>query len=175
MSTIVRDGGIVDDEWQLLEECSEVTVESLESDKLILPFAEWLARFNQQGASPDQGVWLDDPDQLQSLSSEIKRLPVVAVRFHEFTDGRGFSVGAILRETYGFSGELRAFGNLLVDQLPLLRRCGFNAFVLADEDQRQQAVELLAQSPLSYQGSVYSPRTPFRFRFPAGGASHAKC
>ena len=57
----------------------------------------------------------------------LDRLALVEVGFPSFRDGRGYSSARILREA-GYTGELRAAGDVLVDQMPFMRRCGFDAF-----------------------------------------------
>ncbi|RZM07651.1 MAG: DUF934 domain-containing protein, partial [Sphingomonas sp.] len=66
-------------------------------------------------------------DDARALLPHLARLQLVEVSFPSFRDGRGYSAARILREA-GYAGELRAAGDVLVDQLPLMRRCGFDAF-----------------------------------------------
>ena len=85
------------------------------------------------------------------------------VNFPVFTDGRGFSYGRQLRER-GFRGELRASGQFIQDQLTYLRRCGFNAFRMADETGLEAALGRLADFSESYQASADQPLPLFRRR-----------
>src|SRR6266498_2660810 len=59
------------------------------------------------------------------LADDVAALPLIAIDFPEFTDGRGYSIGRLLRDRYGFKGELRAIGDVLRDQLFALSECGF--------------------------------------------------
>ncbi|SFP36438.1 DUF934 domain-containing protein [Sphingomonas rubra] len=72
-------------------------------------------------------VRLEAGDDARALLPHLDRLALIEVSFPTFRDGRGYSAARILREA-GYSGELRAAGDVLVDQLPLMRRCGFDSF-----------------------------------------------
>ncbi len=72
-------------------------------------------------------VRLEPGDDARDLLPFLDRLKLVEVNFPAFTDGRGYSAARILREA-GYAGELRAVGDVLVDQLFALRRCGFDSF-----------------------------------------------
>jgi uncharacterized protein (DUF934 family) len=72
-------------------------------------------------------VRLEAGEDARALLPHLSRLALIEVGFPSFRDGRGYSAGRILREA-GYTGELRAAGDVLVDQLPLMRRCGFDSF-----------------------------------------------
>lgn len=75
----------------------------------------------------------DQPPEL--VLDVLENFSLIALEFPKFTDGRAYSYARNLRERYGYEGEVRAVGNVLRDQLPLLRRCGFDAFELPDRAQ----------------------------------------
>ena len=72
-------------------------------------------------------VRLEAGDDARALLPHLGQLALVEVSFPTFRDGRGYSAARVLREG-GYTGELRAAGDVLVDQLPLMRRCGFDSF-----------------------------------------------
>ncbi len=72
----------------------------------------------------------DQPPSL--VADDLERLDVIALEIPKFTDGRAYSTARLLRERYGFLGEIRAVGNVLRDQLVAMARCGFDAFEVAD-------------------------------------------
>lgn len=72
-------------------------------------------------------VRLEPGDDARALIPSLDRIALVEVSFPSFRDGRGYSAARILREA-GYAGELRAAGDVLVDQMPLMRRCGFDSF-----------------------------------------------
>jgi uncharacterized protein (DUF934 family) len=77
------------------------------------------------------GVRVEPHEPVETLEPWLRRLQLVALVFPKFADGRAFSAAAILRQHYGFTGEIRAVGEVLVDQYPLMRRVGFDAFEVA--------------------------------------------
>jgi uncharacterized protein (DUF934 family) len=87
------------------------------------------------------------------------------VNFPKFTDGRGYSTGRLLRERYGYRGELRAIGDIFRDQLLYLSRCGFDAFVLRPGEDPQAALAAFGDFSEAYQAAVDRPLPLFRRRF----------
>ena len=80
-----------------------------------------------EGQTNATAVRLEAGDDARALLGHLDRLALVEVSFPTFRDGRGYSAARILREG-GYLGELRAAGDVLVDQMPLMRRCGFDSF-----------------------------------------------
>ena len=72
-------------------------------------------------------VRMEAGDDARALLPHLEQLALIEIGFPTFRDGRGYSAARILREA-GFKGELRAAGDLLVDQMPFMRRCGFDSF-----------------------------------------------
>ncbi len=79
------------------------------------------------GQSNAAAVRLEAGDDARALLPQIDQLALIEVSFPGYRDGRGYSAARILREA-GYTGELRAAGDVLVDQIPLMRRCGFDSF-----------------------------------------------
>ena len=79
------------------------------------------------GQSNATAVRLEAGDDARALLPHIGQIALVEVSFPSFRDGRGYSAASILREG-GYTGELRAAGDVLVDQMPFMRRCGFDSF-----------------------------------------------
>jgi uncharacterized protein (DUF934 family) len=79
------------------------------------------------GQTNATAVRLESDEDARALLPHLDRLALIEVAFPAFRDGRGYSAGRILRES-GYTGELRAAGNVLVDQILPMRRCGFDAF-----------------------------------------------
>lgn len=166
MPKIIKDGGIVEDQSQMIELGAEDDVASASGVRHFLPLQRWLdlyPDFDRFQVRP--GVWIEGNEDLDALPAQLADIPAIAIRFNRFSDGSGYSSGALLRETYGFEGELRACGELIADQAPQLRRCGFNAIALPQGECLDRALSMLLGMSLTYQGSIYSPRTPFKFRF----------
>ena len=74
------------------------------------------------------GVALEAGADAQAHLAELADRPLVALAFAKFADGRSFSYARLLRDRHGFKGELRAVGDVLIDEIPLMLRCGFDSF-----------------------------------------------
>ena len=120
-----RDGGFADDQWTTLHDSAPTP----ERGAIIVSFARWQAEKAALETRVDPvGVAIAaDKDALAQLA-EAARRPLVALKFDKFADGRAFSYAELLRERHGFAGELRATGDVLLDEILLMRRCGFTSF-----------------------------------------------
>ncbi len=98
-------------------------------------------------------VRLEPTDDPRALIPHLERLQLIEVSFPKFRDGRGFSTGSILREA-GYTGELRAAGDILIDQINPLRRCGFDAILSDAEVDRDVLGKLTALYSDVYQKTV---------------------
>jgi uncharacterized protein (DUF934 family) len=110
------------------------------------------------------GIWLDTHETIESLIeavSDINKLPIIAVHVERFADGRIFSIGTLLRTRYGFKNELRAFGDVLRDQLFFLKRSGFSSFIIRADRSAEDALASLKDFSQPYQGAVDEPRPIF--------------
>jgi uncharacterized protein (DUF934 family) len=105
------------------------------------------------GQSNATAVRIESGEDARALLPHLDRIALVEVSFPKFRDGRGYSTGRILREA-GYTGELRAQGDVLVDQIPLMRRCGFDSF--APEAPVDEAVleVILARHDYVYQAAA---------------------
>jgi len=122
---------------------------------VIVPLADWLARADELRArSGRTGIWVgpaEDPKQLQGV---LDGLAVVAVEFPKFTDGRGYSIATLLRKRYGWKGEMRAFGDVLRDQLFYMARAGFDAFAVPQSRDAAATAKGLNDFSAFYQDAV---------------------
>ncbi len=127
---------------------------------VIIPAADWIARGEALGGrSGRTGVWLGPAEDPAILKDRLAGLALVAVEFPKFTDGRGYSIGALLRRRYGWTGELRAIGEVLRDQLFYLARAGFDAFALAPGRDAEAAARAFEDFSIAYQDAS-DGRTP---------------
>jgi uncharacterized protein (DUF934 family) len=129
---LLRDRQLVEDDWRYAEELGEGA--SAASD-VILSFDQWRSERDARVARNGRvGVVLLPEHKVEQLGQDVPHLSLMACRFPGPSDGRGYTQGRLLRERYGFRGELRAVGYVRFDQLFFLARCGFNSFELAEND-----------------------------------------
>jgi len=139
-----------------------------EAGKVIIPLTVWLARKDELAsrfAKGEIGVWLDSFELLEDLTdsvSDINSLPLIAINFPRFVDGRGFSMAALLRTRYGYKNELRSIGDVLRDQLYFMKRCGFDAYSIRSGKSAEDALASLRDFSQPYQGSVDNPLPVWR-------------
>mgnify|MGYP000906945958 FL=1 len=167
MPRIIRKQEIVEDSWQVFSLAAGDSAETvaLPAGPVLLPLAVWLARRDEvlQRDEPP-GVWLDSDEGPEALAEDCARFAVIGINFPRFTDGRGYSSARLLRERYHYTGEIRAIGDVLHDQLFLMRRCGIDAYaVRADKDIEQALAGLRAFSE-NYQAAADQPLPLFRRR-----------
>jgi uncharacterized protein (DUF934 family) len=102
---------------------------------------------------PEQAVVRMEPtDDPAALADRLANASRVDVHFPKFGDGRGFSLGRLLRERYGYKGEMRAVGHLTRDHLLYLERCGFDAFELRPGEDAGEALAGFDVFSATYQG-----------------------
>ena len=105
------------------------------------------------GQSNATAVRIESGEDARALLPHLDRLSLVEVSFPKFRDGRGYSSARILREA-GYTGELRAQGDVLVDQIPLMRRCGFDSFAPEAPVDEATLAASLARYDHVYQGAA---------------------
>ncbi len=126
---------------------------------VILPLDIWREYKSQWRNRPGRiGVFLSPADDVAVLAADLESVALVAISFPSFTDGRGYSQARLLRERYSFKGEVRAVGEVLIDQLFYLQRCGFDSFALRDDQDLVSALQAFRSFSDSYQATVnHSP------------------
>ncbi|MDX2235926.1 MAG: DUF934 domain-containing protein [Hyphomonadaceae bacterium] len=126
---LVRDGRIVtDDPWRVLEDDAAIPAQG---DIVMRPQRLEEARARNAGRL---GVLIAPPDAVEDVAAHLPRLSLVMAAFPSFRDGRAYTTARLLRERYGYQGEVRAVGDVLEDQLFSMLRCGFDSFDLRSKD-----------------------------------------
>lgn len=167
MAAIIKDRKLASDPWQRLELGADGIFPSIPlSGDIIVPLAMWQDLRDALRLRPGRlGIWLSPDQDPAAIAEDLPLFGVVAVSFPKSTDGRGYSLARLLRERYGYKGELRAIGDVQRDQVFFLSRCGFNAFVLREDQDPQEALAAFDDFSEAYQNSVERPLPLFRRRF----------
>lgn len=119
---------------------------------------EWQAqREALRAADMPLGLRLASHESPAAVADDLDCFAAIALEFPKFTDGRAYTSARLLRERYGYQGEIRAVGEVLRDQIWFMRRCGFDAFELADEADAEALAR--AESEISV---VYQPAADAR-------------
>jgi uncharacterized protein (DUF934 family) len=149
MTKIWNESGFVtDDPWII--ETDETKAGS--NEKAILGLEDFLAKISGTDET-ELGVLINPADDVRKLEGHLDRLALVAVAFPAFNDGRAFSHASLLRSRLGFSREVRAVGDVLIDQIPLMLRCGIDSFAVTNAT----ALKRLAENRLPGIDNHYQP------------------
>ncbi len=145
---IIKNRAIINDPWRLEDgggqedgqEDDKAGDQDGRHDYVILPVERWLVlRSSIDLAGRNIGIRLKPDDEVESIAADLDGISLVALEFGSFNEGRGYSQAAQLRRQYHFTGEIRALGAHR-DNLPLMERCGIDAYQLADGENLQQAM-----------------------------------
>ena len=165
MAFVIKDRQVVADTWQLLKPVTDSASAPVPPGDVIVPLATWLAQretLAQRGGR--LGVWLDSHEEPAAIAADLDNFALIAVNFPQFVDGRGFSIARLLRERYGYKGELRATGVVVRDHLFAMASCGFDAFLLHDGQNPEQALTAFGDFSDMYQATTQKPAPLFRRR-----------
>lgn len=169
MPKIIRDRRIIADDWLTLDDQAPIPV----SGKIIVSLARWQSEKAALLARGDVGVAVPSNLDVAELKDDLPRLSLIAVSFvfiqpkpegGRTFDGRAYSQARLLRERYGFKGEIRATGDVFRDSMYYMQRCGINAFELKAGQDLNDALDAFKDFSDAYQGAADSPTPIFRRR-----------
>jgi uncharacterized protein (DUF934 family) len=158
---LIKNGEIVEDSW--IEVADDASIPATGDvivglDRLRKQSADLFARTGKVG------VRLGVEDLVEDVEPFLDQLALVAVDFPRYVDGRGYSAARIIRERFGFQGELRSVGNVLYDQLYFMQRCGFDAFELEAGKDATGALGAFTEMSVKYQSASDQPLPLYRRR-----------
>ena len=175
MTRLIRRGSVVADRWNVLRDASTLA-DLPDGEPAIVPLAVWLQHRAALIARGEVGVLLSPADDPAAIAPDLGWIPVVAVDFPQFADGRGYTHARLLRDRHGYVGELRAVGDVGRDQLCYLEQVGFDSFALPEGRDVDAALAGLADFSDGYQST--HRRTPWfrrRAAAPASGDVPSPC
>lgn len=158
MRSVIKHRQIVEDSWQSVADDAE-----LPAGPVIVSLARWQqerATLRQRGTLV--GVRLLNTANVADLVDDLPALALITLEFPKFADGRAYSQARLLRERYGYQGEIRATGDVLRDQLFFMTRSGFDAFELRADRSLEDALEAFNDFSESYQPAADQPLPLYR-------------
>ena len=167
MAQLIKHGVATTDSWQILDLAAGESPETvaLPEGDVIFPLAVWQARKDEIVSRPTIGLLLQPADRVEDVAGELASFNLIAVNFPKFVDGRGYSTAALLRQRYGYTGELRAVGDVLHDQLFFMRRVGFDSYALKEGKSLDYAIAAgFKPFTEAYQGATDQAQPYFRRR-----------
>ena len=162
MAQLIKQQQVIgSDNWQVIEDDAAV------SDYAIVSLSRWQAERDTLAEKAQAGVlglFLKSEETADLIGDDASRFALIAIDFPKFTDGRGYTAARLLRERHGYQGELRAMGDVLIDQLFSMQRCGFDSFNLRDDQDQEEALKAFSPFTSCYQTDAREPRPLFRRR-----------
>lgn len=153
MKHVNKDGQVADDAWRLVGDDEAAVPHGIVS----------LARWNREHDSlpAPAGVVLRSSEAPADIAAADKAA-LVAVDFPAFTDGRGYTSARLLRSRLGYRGEIRAIGDVMRDEMFLMRRCGVDSFAVKASKPIEKAAEAFRDFSVTYQAAADDERPLFR-------------
>ncbi len=153
---LLKNGEVVEDVWTVLPESAEGDNDSPQGPAndidLIVTLDQWKAADETlRYRNGRLGLRLRSDQAPNEIAEDLRHFDLIALEFPKFGDGRAYSYARLLRERHGFTGELRAVGNVLRDQLFFMLRCGFDSFEVADEGAVTDWRAAIAEMSIWYQ------------------------
>ena len=157
---IIKDNKIVQDDWRDVADD-----EALPAGKFTVSYARWQAEKAALRLSDyEKGLRLRGEDPIESIAGDLKHFALICIEFPTMGDGRGFSTARLLRERYGFAGEIRARGHFIRDQMFFLARVGVNGFEFPPEQRLESLLPALQEFTVKYQAAADEKQPLYRRR-----------
>ncbi|HVK93658.1 MAG TPA: DUF934 domain-containing protein [Noviherbaspirillum sp.] len=172
MREIIKNRAVVADDWSVLRLTESDTPDAVvvPEGKVIVPLNVWQEQRVVLESRVELGVWIASSERPEELKDDLSRFTVVAVDFPKFMDGRGYSIAYNLRARLGYTGELRAIGDVLRDQLFHMQRVGFDTFAVREDKNIHDALKGLTDFSEVYQTS-WDRKSPLFRRVPRTGTA----
>jgi uncharacterized protein (DUF934 family) len=158
---LLKNGKVADDVWAYVEDGVELSPGGCISVSLGRFLSEHELLLGRNEAI---GVRLQPSDDPHLLAPFLSQLHLIEVAFPKYTDGRGYSLAQLLRRRMGYTGELRATGHVLRDQLGFMVRAGFDAMLMARPDAEAAFEAAAAEFTEFYQPAADTTETVFTKR-----------
>jgi uncharacterized protein (DUF934 family) len=170
MSQIIKGRAIVEDNATLLRVNEDGNFADVPAAGVVLvPLKQWQAQRDSLVARGNVGVWLATDEEAEDIAGDVAHFALIALEFPAFTDGRSYSNARLLRDRYGYKGELRAIGDVFKDVILFMKRCGFDAYAVRADKDINEALKGLDDFTEYYQGATDQPLPLFRRR---SGVAH---
>jgi len=153
---LVKDKQIIEDRWTHVADGEDIPTDTA----VIVSADRWRAdRESLVHRNGETGVRLRNDQSPEDVAEDLHRFGVVALEFPAFKDGRAYTQARLLRERYRFDGEIRAFGDVLRDQLLFMQRCGIDAFEIRKQADAEAFETAVNEISVFYQPAADDRRT----------------
>jgi len=157
---LIKDGAFVEDKWTYADEEGP-----LPEGPVIVSLTRWQNEKEALAArTAPLGIKLLSGEEPKEIAGDLDKFAVIALDFPMFKNGRAYSYARLLRERYGYKGELRATGDVLRDQLFFMHRCGFDAYEVSQRITIDGWKEAMDEISVVYQPASDGRKTIFQAR-----------
>ncbi len=147
---VIKESKVVEDNWTLVREIESIA--DCPAGDVIVPFAFWQEnRESLLANNYRHAIWIDGDIETEAVVDDLSHFDLIALDFPAFKDGRSYSHARLLKERYGFNGELRAIGDVLRDQLFFMQRCGIDSYELRHDKDPEEALAGFKDFSVRYQ------------------------
>ncbi len=147
MQNLIDQKSSLENTWTLLQDSSA----DFSQSNIMIPATYWLDNESDFIGRDDVSIWFTGDADLSLFKGKLSQFNVIGVNFPAFADGRGYSLARLISEREGYTGELRAIGDVLIDQLFFMKRCGFNTYLLEEGLAADTAINYFSTFSAPYQ------------------------
>ena len=160
---VIKHRQIVEDDWQRLTDINPG--DELPPGKVIIPFSCWQAnRERLMAGNKKYAVCINGDHETEEIARDLEHFTLIALEFPVFKDGRCYTHARLLRERYGYQGELRAVGDVLRDQLFFMERCGIDSFEVRPDKNIEDALKAFTEFSVRYQTAADQAAPIYKLR-----------
>jgi uncharacterized protein (DUF934 family) len=127
MQNLINETSVLENKWQLITDLEA----DLTQANIMIPAQLWLDNKEALAERKDVSIWLAGDSDLSAFEN-LDNFEAIGINFPAFADGRGYSLARLVSERLNFKGEIRAIGDVLIDQLFFMKRCGFTSYLLKE-------------------------------------------
>lgn len=146
---LIKDKQVTQDNWVYI-----VDETPAEVDFIIVSLARWRQERNELSKIKHLGLRLESDVALEEIVDDLSHFQLIELYVPVFTDGRAYTHARLLRSRYGFTGDIRASGDFMRDQVFYLSRVGVSSFELNEHEDVQEVIQSIADFSVNYQASV---------------------
>ena len=168
---LIKNGRLADDPWVHVADADDLPL----GVQAVVSLDRWQNEHEALVArNAPIGIRLKSDQSPALIADDLELFDLVALEFPKFTDGRAYSSARLLRERYGYTGELRAVGGVLQDQFLFMHRCGFDAYEVADGKAAEAWLRALSEISVTYQPAADGQLSAIALRHRQAKAANGK-
>ena len=166
MQKLISKDGVLDNHWTVLKVATGPEIlQAVPGKNFVVPITFWKLYSEEiNDYSGNIAIWLDSHELVEQIGDELHSLPLVALNFPVFADGRSYTNARELRQRHNYKGEVLAIGDVLRDQLYYMAQCGFDTFEIRHDQDPEVCLDAFADFKTGYQSTIVEPTPLFRRR-----------